>query len=171
MRRGSFILHQTSAVLKYAEPQTIKQIQSFLGLVEYFRKFIPQYSKIAKPLSDLLKKEQIFRFGAEEANAFKKLKQCLTKEPVLSIFNQEYETEIHTDASQDGYGAVLLQKHPEDSKLHPVYYMSKKMSDVEKKYSSYELEALAVVAALRKFRVYWAKHSRSSQTALRSNKQ
>jgi len=82
------------------------------------------------------------------------LKKCLIEKPILSIYNQEYETEIHTDASQDGYGAILLQRSPEDDKLHPVYFMSKKTTDAEKKYSSYELEAKTVVEALKKFRVY-----------------
>jgi len=145
---------KTKAVLKFPEPRTIKQVQSFLGLTGYFRKFIPNYSRIANPLSNLLKKNQIFQFGEKENDAFKKLKKCLIEKPVLNIYNQEYETEIHTDASQDGYGAILLQRSPEDDKLHPVYFMSKKTTDAEKKYSSYELEAKAVVEALKKFRVY-----------------
>lgn len=145
---------KTKAVLKFPEPKTVKQVQSFLGLTGYFRKFIPHYSRIAKPLTDLLKKKQAFQFETEEVKAFKKLKQCLIKEPVLSIYNQDYKTEVHTDASQDGYGAVLLQELPEDGKLHPVYFMSKKTSEAERKYCSYKFEALAVVETLKKFRIY-----------------
>ncbi|GBM97294.1 Transposon Tf2-6 polyprotein [Araneus ventricosus] len=85
--------------------------------------------------------------------AFEKLKKLLTESPVLSIFQQGKTTELHTDASQQGYGAVLLQE-AEDGKLHPVQYMSKKTTPAEEKYSSYELEVLAVVNALRKFRTY-----------------
>jgi len=102
----------------------------------------------------LLKKNQIFQFKEKENDAFKKLKKCLIEKPVLSIYNQEYETEIYTNASQDGYRAILLQRSPEDNKLHPVYFMSKKTTEAEKKYSSYELEAKAVVETLKKFRVY-----------------
>lgn len=76
------------------------------------------------------------------------------KEPVLSIYHQAYETEVYTDVSQDGYGAVLLQRLPEDGKLHLVYFMSKKTMDAERKYASYELEVLAVIEALKKFRIY-----------------
>lgn len=147
-------LDKTKAVMKFPEPRTIKQVQSYLGLTGYFRKFIPGYAKIAKPLSDLLKKKTSFQFGTEQRNAFNQLKKCLSQEPVLGIFNQNHETEVHTDASQEGYGAVLLQRSPVDGQLHPVYFMSKKTTEAEKKYSSYELEVLAVVSALKKFRVY-----------------
>ncbi|GFX81932.1 retrovirus-related Pol polyprotein from transposon 17.6 [Trichonephila clavipes] len=85
--------------------------------------------------------------------AFEKLKKLLTESPVLSIFQQGRTTELHTDASQQGYGAVLLQE-AEDGKLHPVQYMSQKTTPAEEKYSSYELEVLAVVNALKKFRTY-----------------
>ncbi|CAD7013666.1 unnamed protein product [Ceratitis capitata] len=109
---------------------------------------------IAKPLTDLTKHGKIFEMGDEQISAVDTLKKMLSKKPVLGIFNQQYETEVHTDASIDGYGAVLFQKFPDDNKLHPIYYMSKKTSDAERKYSSYELEILAVIAALEKFRVY-----------------
>ncbi|GBN77289.1 hypothetical protein AVEN_170386-1 [Araneus ventricosus] len=78
----------------------------------------------------------------------------LTEKPVLRIYNPNYETELHTDASLEGYGAILMQKSPDDKNFHPTYYMSKKTADAEKKYSSYELEALAVIKAVKKFRVY-----------------
>ncbi|KAL7729923.1 hypothetical protein ACLKA6_009235 [Drosophila palustris] len=70
------------------------------------------------------------------------------------VNTHEHETELHTDASIDGFGAVLLQKSPDDGLMHPVYYMSKKTTDAERKFTSYELEILAVVEALHKFRVY-----------------
>jgi len=73
---------------------------------------------------------------------------------VLKIFHPQHETELHTDASINGFGAVLLQKSPKDKQVHPVYYMSKKTTDAERKFSSYELEILAVVEAFRKFLIY-----------------
>ncbi|GBN99673.1 Retrovirus-related Pol polyprotein from transposon 17.6, partial [Araneus ventricosus] len=144
---------KTIAVKKFPVPTTVKQVQSFLGLTGYFRKFIPAYSKIAKPLSDLIRSDNPFVFEQPQMEAFEKLKKLLTESPVLSIFQQGKTTELHTDASQQGYGAVLL-KEAEDGKLHPVQYMSKKTTPAEEKYSSYELEVLAVVNALRKFRTY-----------------
>jgi len=144
---------KTMAVKKFPVPTTVKQVQSFLGLTGYFRKFIPAYSKIAKPLSDLTRNDNPFVFEQHQIEAFENLKKLLTESPVLSIFQQGKKTELHTDASQQGYGAVLLQES-EDGKLHPVQYMSKKTTPAEEKYSSYELEVLAVVNALKKFRTY-----------------
>ncbi|GFT09759.1 retrovirus-related Pol polyprotein from transposon 17.6 [Trichonephila clavipes] len=144
---------KTIAVKKFPVPTTVKQVQSFLGLTGYFRKFIPAYSQIAKPLSDLTRKDNPFMFEQPQMEAFEKLKKSLTESPVLSIFQQGRTTELHTDASQQGYGAVLLQE-AEDGKLHPVQYISQKTTPAEEKYSSYELEVLAVVNALKKFRTY-----------------
>ncbi|GBN84195.1 Transposon Tf2-8 polyprotein [Araneus ventricosus] len=144
---------KTIAVKKFPVPTTVKQVQSFLELTGYFRKFIPEYSKIAKPLSDLIRSDNPFVFEQPQIEAFEKFKKLLTESPVLSIFQQGKTIELHTDASQQGYGAVLLQE-AEDGKLHPVQYMSKKTTPAEEKYSIYELEVLAVVNALRKFRTY-----------------
>lgn len=120
----------------------------------YFRKFIDQYSIIAKPLSNLLRKDEKFKFESEEREAFARLKNALISNPVLKIYRPEDETEVHTDASLEGYGAVLLQNSSEDGLLHPVHFMSRKTTQAEKNYSSYELEVLAVVEAIKKFRVY-----------------
>ncbi|XP_037806852.1 uncharacterized protein LOC119600595 isoform X1 [Lucilia sericata] len=147
-------VEKTIAMVNYPAPMNVKQLERFLGLAGYFRKFIPNFSIIAKPLTDLKKQNAKFVFGHEQMTSFNTLKNVLSNGPVLSIFNQNYETEVHTDASIDGYGAVLLQKSPDDNLLHPVYYMSKKTTEQERKYTSYELEVLAVIEALKKFRVY-----------------
>ncbi|GFT44426.1 transposon Tf2-11 polyprotein [Trichonephila clavipes] len=145
---------KTKAVINYPDLKNIKDVRRFLGLTGYFRKFLPSYSTIAKPLSNLLRKDSPFQFYAEQQTAFQKLKYLLSQQPVLSIFNQNSPTEIHTDASIDGLDAVLLQKSIHDNQFHPVFYMSKKTSDHERKYTSFELEVLAVVEALKKFRIY-----------------
>lgn len=142
------------AVIIFPEPKGAKDVQSFLGLSGYFRKFIPLYSIIAKPLSDLLKKDRSYQFAEKERKAFEMLKSSLAGKPVLKIHHRDHETEVHTDASQNGYGAVLLQRADEDNELHPVYYMSRKTTPAERNYTSYELEVLAVIEALKKFKVY-----------------
>ncbi|GFU09303.1 retrovirus-related Pol polyprotein from transposon 17.6 [Trichonephila clavipes] len=144
---------KTLAVRKFPEPTTIKQVQSFLGLTGYFRKYIKDYSKIAKPLSDLTRKENLFVFGIQQKEAFEKLKKIMSEGPILNLYKYGRKTELHTDACKQGYGAILLQE-AEDGKLHPVYYMSKKTNTAEEKYDSYELEVLAIINALKKFRVY-----------------
>ncbi|GFT71627.1 retrovirus-related Pol polyprotein from transposon 17.6 [Trichonephila clavipes] len=145
---------KTKAVINYPDLKNIKDVHRFLGLTGYFRKFLPSYSTIAKPLSDLLRKDSFFQFYAEQQTAFQKLKYLLSQQPVLSTFNQNSPTEIHTDASIDGSGAVLLQKSIHDNQFHPVFYMSKETSDHERKYTSFELDVLEVVEALKKFRIY-----------------
>ncbi|KAG5869626.1 hypothetical protein JTB14_009212 [Gonioctena quinquepunctata] len=145
---------ETLAIKNYPQPTTLEQIQSLLGLTGYFREFISSHSLIAKPSSDLLRKEQRFVFGYEQKEAFEKLKKFLSRNPLLHIYKQGGETELHTDASKYGYGACLFQKSNEDSRFHPVYYMSKKTTSAEEKYSSYELEVLAIIQAVKKFRIY-----------------
>ncbi|GFS60138.1 hypothetical protein TNCV_2826601 [Trichonephila clavipes] len=77
----------------------------------------------------------------------------MSKGPILHLYKYGRKTELHTDACKQGYGAILLQE-AEDGKLHPVYYMPKKTNTAEEKYDSYELEVLAIINALKKFRVY-----------------
>lgn len=145
---------KVKAVINYPEPKGLKDIQSFLGLSGYFRKFIPLYSVIARPLSDLLQKNRPYNFDENARSAFQQLKTKLTQNPVLKIYNPKHVTEVHTDASIDGYGAVMMQRSPDDNLLHPVYFMSKKTKPAERNYSSYELEVLAVIEAVKKFRIY-----------------
>lgn len=102
----------------------------------------------------MLKKDNRFRFDKEQIDTFNRLNDALVKAPILRIYNPELLTELHTDASKEGYGAVLLQKRKEDSYFHPVYYFNKKTSEHEKNYHSFELEVLAVIKAVQKFRVY-----------------
>ncbi|GBO24640.1 hypothetical protein AVEN_219042-1 [Araneus ventricosus] len=118
---------------KIKEPTTVKQVQSFLGLTGYFRKYIKDYSKISKPLSDLTRKENQFVFGIQQKEAFEKLKKIMSEGPVLRIYKYGRRTELRTDASKQGYGAVL-------GKLHPIYYVSKKTSPAEEKYDNYEVQ-------------------------------
>ncbi|XP_017888656.1 uncharacterized protein LOC108630103 [Ceratina calcarata] len=145
---------KTKAVIKFPKPQFIKDVQSFLGLTGYFRKFIHQYSVIARPLSNLLKKDSKFKFETAEQEAFDKLKLILSGMPGMKLYCMGAETELHTDASSLGYGAILMQRDNEDGIFHPVYYASGKTTPAEEKYPSYELEVLAIIKSLRKFRVY-----------------
>ncbi|GFX00525.1 retrovirus-related Pol polyprotein from transposon 17.6 [Trichonephila clavipes] len=130
---------KTLAVRKFPEPTRIKQVQSFLCLTGYFRKYIKDYSKIAKPLSDLTRKEKLFVFGIQQKEAFEKLKKILSEGPILHLYKYGRKTELHTDACKQGYGAILLHE-AEDGTLHPVYYMLKKTNTAEEKFDSYELE-------------------------------
>ncbi|GFX93314.1 retrovirus-related Pol polyprotein from transposon 17.6 [Trichonephila clavipes] len=138
---------KTQAVQNFPQPQ------SFIGLTSYFRKFIPNYAQIARPLSDLLRDNVKFKFGPTEIASFQELKNILSENPVLHVFQQGYPLELHTDASSLGFGAVLLQKS-DDGLFHPIHYFSRKTEVQQEKYSSYELEVLAIIEALKKFRSY-----------------
>lgn len=141
------------AVANFPIPQSIKSVQSFVGLCSYFRKFIEGFAIIAKPLYDLLKKDTTFKFTDIELNAFEELKIKLTKAPILAIYGPHDYTELHCDASSYGFGAVLMQRKS-DLKLHPVFYFSKRTTEAESRYHSFELETLAIIYALNRFRIY-----------------
>jgi len=141
------------AVIKYPAPRNIRDVQSFLGLCSYFRKFVEKFSVIAKPLYDLTKKGTDFRFTETEKQAFEMLKDRLMDTPILSIYSPHDETELHCDASAAGFGAILMQKKA-DRKFHPIFYFSKRTTEIESKYHSFELETLSIIYALHRFRTY-----------------
>jgi hypothetical protein len=127
---------------------SVKEIQSFLGLVNYYRRFIPSYALIALPLSELIKKDVPFKWGPAQRAAFDFLKQALISAPVLAVFDPEKAISVHTDASDHAIGAVLMQEG------RPVAYESRKLTPAERNYAVHEKEELAIVFALSKWRVY-----------------
>ncbi|XP_052685710.1 uncharacterized protein LOC128165329 [Crassostrea angulata] len=135
-------------------PQTKKQVRAFLGLAGFYRKFIPNFSAIAIPLSDLTKKGQPNKFIWTESQqrAFDTLKHMLSERPILKLpeFNETFI--LRTDAADDGIGAVLLQM--EDDEKLPVAYASRKLQPREKAYAVIEKECLAVVWGIQKFHQY-----------------
>uniref|UniRef100_A0AAG5DTA5 RNA-directed DNA polymerase n=1 Tax=Anopheles atroparvus TaxID=41427 RepID=A0AAG5DTA5_ANOAO len=140
------------AVKNFKPPQNVKAVQAFLGLTGFFRKFIKSYAIIARPLTNLLKKNVELNMGQLEMEAFRKLKQMLIKEPILRLYDRDAETEVHTDASKYGFGAVLLQKF--EGKFYPIWFWSKKTTPGESKQHSYILEAKAIYLAVKKWRHY-----------------
>uniref|UniRef100_W8C8Q1 RNA-directed DNA polymerase n=1 Tax=Ceratitis capitata TaxID=7213 RepID=W8C8Q1_CERCA len=143
-----------SAVNNFPLPTDKKSLQRFLGLTSYFRRFVEGYAVVAKPLSDLLRKDNKFVLQEEQLASFQQLKIALVNAPVLNLYNPKAVTEVHTDACKFGYGAVLLQKNFDDQELHPIQYMSRRTKPNEELFHSYELEALAVVEAVKKWRTY-----------------
>lgn len=137
-------------------PRPINQhcVRQFLGLVSYFRKFIQNFAQIAHPLNCLLKKDVDFHWSDEQEQAFVSLKERLVDRPVLAVYDPFAETELHTDASRIGIGGILLQRSNPKEAFRPVAYYSRQTSPEEKNFHSYELETLAVVCSLKKFRVY-----------------
>lgn len=143
---------KTDSISLYAQPQNETEVRRFLGITGFFRKFVPDYSIIARPLSKLLKKNQPFEWREEQGFAFKCLKDAITSKPVLALYSPSKFHEVHTDASKIGIAGILLQR--EDEGLKPVFYFSRLCSDAESRYSSHELEVLAITETVERFRIY-----------------
>jgi hypothetical protein len=138
---------------KYPAPKCLREVRSFLGLAGYYRKFIKDYSKKAKPLTNLTQKERPFEWTNDQQEAFEELKKSLTSQPVLKYPDFEKEFTLMTDASNIAIGAVLTQRD-DQGKEHPIAYHSKGLSGCEKNWDTTNLEAFAVVNAVGKFRHY-----------------
>ena len=109
---------KTSAVRDFPEPKNVKPVQGFLGLTGFFRKFIHDYARVARPLTELTKKDVNLKFENEERCAFNEFKNALCEEPVLALKCHFAETELHTDASSLGLRAILLQCDSEDRQMN-----------------------------------------------------
>ena len=144
------------AIEGFPEPQTVLQLQRFLGLCQYFRKYVEGFAVIAKPLYDLLKKDTVFVFGESQVNAFETLKGKLTEKLLLAIYNPRDPAELHCDASSVGFGSVLLQRK-EDGRFHPIFFFSKRTTECESKYHSFELEMLSIIYARERACSTWTR--------------
>lgn len=140
------------AVEQYPEPKNVHQVRQFLGLINYFRKFIRNCALISKPLLKLLKMDALWEWGVEQTQAVDKLKHELLHNALLTIFDPNLPTILYTDASRDGIGCILTQITENGEK--PIHFYSRQTSNEEKKYHSFELEFLAIVVGLQKFRHY-----------------
>lgn len=139
------------AIRNYPAPQNIHQVRQFLGLINYFRKFIKQCAVYCKPLTKLLKKGTRWEWSSEQNCAVDHLKNELMKAS-LTIFDPKLPITLYTDASRDGLGCILMQETSDGEK--PVHFYSRTTSQEEKQYHSYELEFLAITVGLKKFRHY-----------------
>ena len=148
------------AIQEVKEPATYTEIRSFTNLAGHYRRFIPKFSKIAKPLTDYLsgeganKKKEEVELSRSAKAAFEELKRRLQEEPVLQLARFDRPFELHTDASSVGLGAALHQTDDE-GRLHPVAYGSRSLTKHEKNYHSSKLEFLALLwAVTRQFKEY-----------------
>jgi hypothetical protein len=153
------------------QPETLKEIRSFLGMCSYYRKFIKDFSKIAKPLMVLTKqenwgeeipgtkvgkkkkKDRKIEWTEKQEKAFQELKEKLIKYPILRYPNFDTEFILATDASGVTIGAVLMQKDKE-GKEYNIAYASKSLNETEQRYGITDKEGLAVVWAVKHFHKY-----------------
>ena len=138
------------AVQDWPKPKDVSHLRSFLGLANYFRRFMKNYSTVVAPLTSLLRKGKTVKDDWNEAcdTAFDTVKRMLTTAPVLKAPDFTKPFEVHTDASIEGLGAALLQEG------RPVAFYSRKLNSAERNYTTTEQECLAVLCALREWRCY-----------------
>ena len=143
---------KVQCVQDWPVPKNVKDVQSFLGLANYYRRFVKDFAKIGTPLTQLTQKDVPFRWSDSCDEAFKSLKRALVTAPVLRLPDPSKDYFIEADASKFAIGAVLYQK--EGRAKHPVAYISRKMNSAERNYPIQEQELLALIYALKKWRHY-----------------
>nr|CAE03619.3 OSJNBb0003B01.10 [Oryza sativa Japonica Group] len=136
------------SVTKWTPPKTVSQIRSFLGLAGYYRRFIENFSRIARPMTQLLKKDEKFKWTAECDKSFEELKKKLVSAPVLILPDPTKDFQVYCDASRHGLGCVLMQEG------RVVAYASRQLRPHEGNYPTHDLELAAVVHALKIWRHY-----------------
>ncbi|CAI7867540.1 unnamed protein product [Closterium sp. NIES-53] len=139
-------------IQEWKSPTNITELQSFLGFVNYVRRFIPNMAGITGPLTDLLHKDRNFVWGEEAEAAFQELKNFLVSPPVMRIANPSKPFEVVTDASDFAIGALLLQDF--GNGLQPIAYESCKLQAAEHNYPIHDKEMLAIIHAFKLWRCY-----------------
>ncbi|GJZ84052.1 reverse transcriptase domain-containing protein [Tanacetum coccineum] len=143
---------KVEVIAKLPHPTTVKGVRSFLGHAGFYRRFIQDFSKIARPMTHLLEKETPFFFSEECIDSFNTLKRKLTEAPILIAPDWDLPFELMCDASDFAIGAVLGQR--KNKHFQPIHYASKTMNEAQTHYTTTEKELLAVVYAFEKFRSY-----------------
>jgi hypothetical protein len=135
-------------ILEWKSPTTVHQVWSFLGLACYYRRFIPDFSKIVKPITSLLKNDMKFDWSSRCNEAFEQLKVLLTTAPMLAQLDIEKAFDVYCDASCSGLGCVLMQEG------RVIAYASRQLCRHEEHYPTHDLELAVVVHALKIWRHY-----------------
>ena len=136
------------AVVNWRQPSNVSEFRSFLGLAEYYRRFIENFSTIAKPLTNLLKNDTKFVWDEKCEKSFQLLKEKLTTTPVLTLPDIHKDFVVYCDASRQGLGCVMMQ----EGKV--VAYASQQLRKHEENYPTHDLELAVVVHALKIWRHY-----------------
>lgn len=134
--------------VQWPQPSNLKELRGSLGLTGYYRKFIKNYGLLSRPLFDMLKKGVPFVWTLVTETAFQQLKFALLQAPVLAIPDFSKKFVLETDASDVGFGAMLMQEG------HPVAYLSKAVCPKNQSLSTYEKECMAIILAVEKWRPY-----------------
>ena len=143
---------KVKAILEWPTVKTVHSVRSFLGLANFYRRFIKDYAQVAHPLNDLTKKDQAFKWKESQQTVFDMLKQRFTTAPILAFPDIDKQFHLETDASDFATGAVLSIL--KDDKWHPIAYSSHSMSPEERNYPIADKEMLSVIRSLEEWRHY-----------------
>ena len=147
-----------SGVLEWLVLTKVKQVQAFLGFANFYYRFIENFAKMSKPLSDLTKKNSTWTWGIEQQNTFEVLKKAFTTALVLRIPNDKDPFKLSTNTSDFAIGAVLSQKNMQTKLWHLVVFFSKSLDIHKRNYEIYDKELLAVIWGLEEYRHHLKGH-------------
>jgi len=139
---------KVAGVCEWPIPENRTDVQAFIGFINFYRRFIQDFSTIARPLFDLMCSDQAWNWGTKEQKAFECLKMAVTTAPILASPQDSEPFRIEADSSDFTSGAVLSQQLPREEKWHPVAFYSKSLSLVEWNYEIHDKEMLAIICAL-----------------------
>ena len=134
-------------VLKQSRSKIVKEVQKFLGLANYYRRFVKDFAKLAEPLYKLVRKDKKWNWREEQKIVFRELKRVFIIRPVLVVSNLDKEMRVKADASEYATGGVLSIKY-EDKKQRPVAFISKSLNKAKRNYKIHDREMLAVIRCL-----------------------
>ena len=137
-------------MVEWLVPKSIKDVQKFLGLANYYRQFVKDFAKIAKPLHEMTRKGKKWEWGEKQQKAFEELKRRFTTEPVLVTPDLDKEMRVEADASDFATGGVLSMKC-EDERWRPVAYISKSLNEAKRNYEIHD-EMLVIIWCLEAWR-------------------
>ena len=142
---------KVAGVLEWPRPKMVKEVQKFLELSNYYRRFVKDFAKLAKLLHKLVRKDEKWNWGEEQETVFKKLKMIFTMRLVLVASNLDKKIRVKVDASKYAIREVLLMKY-EDEKQRPVAFISKSLNKAERNYEIYNREMLVIIMYLKEQR-------------------
>ena len=143
---------KVQAIVEAPAPTNVTQLRAFLGLLNFYRRFLPQASSMLEPLNRLLQAKTPWVWGKEQESAFSECKKTLVNSSALVHFDSKLPLVVVADSSSYGIGAVLC--HLIDGVERPICFASRTLTSAERNYAQLEKEALAIVFALRKFHYY-----------------
>ncbi|XP_057691299.1 uncharacterized protein K02A2.6-like [Corythoichthys intestinalis] len=144
---------KTKAIVDATAPENVSQLRSFLGLLNYYRRFIPNLASLLKPLHELLCKDVKWKWTNECNKAFRNAKNALISSEVLTHFNPSYPIQLACDASPYGVGSVISHVFPNGDE-RPIAFASRTLNKAESNYAQLEREALSIIFGVRKFHQY-----------------